>query len=42
MFESPGNKKGGTFTFTVTGVVKTGYTYTPGMNVETWDSITLP
>ncbi len=42
MLESPRVKNGGTFTFTVTSVVKTGYTYTPGMNVETWDSITAP
>jgi hypothetical protein len=33
---------GGTFTFTVTNVVKTGWTYDPAKNVETSDSITLP
>jgi hypothetical protein len=32
----------GTYTFTVTGVVKTGITYDPGANAETSDSITVP
>lgn len=30
----------GTFTFTVTGITKSGYSYVPGSNVETSDSIT--
>jgi hypothetical protein len=38
---SPKNKGGGTFTITVTDVVKTGYTYNPALNVETSDSITI-
>jgi hypothetical protein len=42
LLESPGVKSGGTFTFTVTGVVKTGFTYTPGLNLETSDTITAP
>jgi len=42
MLESPAMKNGGTFTFTVTSVVKTGYTYNPSLNVETSDSITAP
>jgi len=42
MLESPDIKDGGTFTFTVTSVVNTGYTYNPGLNVETFDSITAP
>jgi hypothetical protein len=33
---------GGTFTFTVTNVVKTDWTYDPSKNVETSDTITLP
>jgi len=33
---------GGTFTFTVTNVVKTDWTYDPAQNVETSDTITLP
>ncbi|MBI1802359.1 MAG: FG-GAP repeat protein [Chloroflexi bacterium] len=32
----------GTFTFTVTGVIKTGWAYDPAQNVETSDSITIP
>ena len=35
-------KNGGTFTFTVTDVVKTGRTYNPALNVETTDTITAP
>lgn len=35
------NKNGGTFTFTVTDVVKSGHTYNAGLNVETSDSITI-
>jgi hypothetical protein len=42
MLESPGKKFGGTFTFTVTNVTKGGYTYNPGLNVETSDSIIAP
>jgi hypothetical protein len=41
-FKSSKVSGGGTFTFTVTDVVKTGYTYDPGQNVETSDSITAP
>jgi hypothetical protein len=37
---SPKTKNGGTFTFTVTGVVKSGFTYNPALNVETSDSVT--
>ncbi len=39
---SPASAKNakGTFTFTVTGVSKTGYSYVSGSNVETSDSIT--
>ena len=32
----------GTFTFCVTDVTKTGYTYDPTQNVETCDSIIVP
>jgi hypothetical protein len=42
MLESSNMKNGGTFTFTVGSVVKTGYTYDPALNVETTDSITVP
>jgi PKD repeat protein len=35
-------KKGGTITFTVTDVVKSGYTYDASRNVETQDSIEIP
>ena len=31
-----------TFTFTVDGVVNEGYTYDPGSNNETSDTITVP
>lgn len=41
-FKSSKVQGGGTFTFTVTGVVKTGYVYNPDLNVETSDSITAP
>lgn len=40
--ESKSVKGGGTFTFTVTNVSATGYTYNPSLNVETSDSITAP
>jgi hypothetical protein len=39
---SPNARNGGTFTFTVTNVVISGYTYNPGLNLETSDSITNP
>lgn len=39
--QSPKNS-GGTFTFTVTDVVASGYTYNEALNVETSDSITVP
>jgi hypothetical protein len=39
--DSPKKNGGGTFTFTVTDVVKSGYTYNPALNVETSDSITI-
>ena len=42
MLESPGKKYGGTFVCTVTDVVKTGYTYNSGLNIETSYSITAP
>jgi hypothetical protein len=35
-------KENATFTFTVTGVIKEGFTYNPALNVETSDSITVP
>lgn len=38
----PKKKNGGTFTFTVTDVVLSGYIYRPDDNVETEDSITVP
>lgn len=41
-FESPSKKSGGTFTFTVTDVSKSGSVYNPALNVETSDSITAP
>lgn len=37
---SPKTKSTGTFTFTVTGVTKSGFTYNPALNVETSDSVT--
>jgi hypothetical protein len=41
-FNSGKVKDGGTFTFTVTNVVKTGWTYNPALNIETGDTITCP
>jgi len=40
--KSPKKKGGGTFTFTVTDVVASGYMYNAALNVETSDSITIP
>ncbi len=40
-FQSASIKKAGTFTFTVTDVTKSGFTYAPSMNVETTDSVTV-
>jgi len=40
--QSPNKKDGGTFTFTVTNVSASGYTYDPTLNKETTDSITVP
>jgi hypothetical protein len=40
--ESSTVKNGGTFTFTVTGVLKTDYTYNPSLNVEDSDTIIAP
>jgi len=40
--ESKAVKGGGTYTFTVTDVSATGYTYNPSLNVETYDSVTAP
>jgi hypothetical protein len=40
--ESGNKKDGGTFTFTVTGVLKTDYTYNPSLNVEDSDTIIAP
>lgn len=42
LIESDSLKNGGTFTFTVTDVVKDGFVYNPSLNVETSDSITAP
>jgi len=42
LLESPKKKGGGTFVFTVTDIVKDGYTYEPTMNNETSDSVTAP
>lgn len=39
---SPKTKSSGTITFTVTDVAKSGLTYDPNANVETFDSITGP
>jgi hypothetical protein len=33
------SKKKGTFTITITGVSRSGWTYNPSANVETTDSI---
>jgi hypothetical protein len=41
-FTSGKVKSGGTFTFSVDDVVKSGYTYDPALNVETSDSVTVP
>ena len=41
-FNSGKVKSGGTFTFTVTDVVKSGYAYDPVLNVKTYDSVTVP
>jgi PKD repeat protein len=38
-FTSKAARKSGTFTFTVTGVSRSGYSYDPGQNLETTDSI---
>jgi hypothetical protein len=38
--KSPRTKTKGTFTFTVTGVVREGYLYTPTSNIESSDSAT--
>ena len=35
-------KDGGTFTFTVTDVIATGYSYNSSLNNETSDSVTAP
>jgi hypothetical protein len=40
--ESKSVKGGGTFTFTVTNVAATGYTYNPSLNIKTSGSITAP
>jgi hypothetical protein len=42
MLESPGKKKGGTFTVTVTDVTKLGYVYNSSLNVEDSDTIIAP
>jgi alkaline phosphatase len=42
ILRSPNSRSGGTFTFTVTNVAASGYTYNPSLNVETSDSITNP
>jgi hypothetical protein len=41
IFTSKKTKKKGTITFTVTGVSKSGYLYSPAQNVETKDSISI-
>jgi hypothetical protein len=41
-FDADKVKNGGTWTFTVDDVVKSGWTYDSGANVETSDSITCP
>jgi hypothetical protein len=40
-FNSAKVKSAGTFTFTVTDVVKAGYVYDPGLNLETSDSVNV-
>jgi len=42
MLDSPGNRDGGTYTFTVTDITLGGYAYNPALNLETSDSITVP
>ncbi len=42
LIESPPKKNGGTYTFTVTDVVKSGQTYNASLNVETFDTIVAP
>ena len=42
MLESPGKKNGGTYTFTVTNVTKSGCIYNPALNVEMSDTIIAP
>jgi hypothetical protein len=42
LIESAAKKNGGTFTFTVSNVVKSGCVYNAALNVETSDSITAP
>lgn len=42
MLRSPNSRSGGTFTFTVTNVTSSGYTYNPSLNLETSDSIAVP
>jgi len=42
MIESPSVKGGGTFTFTVTDIVKTDFVYNAALNVETTDTIVAP
>jgi PKD repeat protein len=41
-FTSARTKNRGTFTFTITGITLSGYTYAPTRNVETGDSIATP
>ncbi|HYD53892.1 MAG TPA: Ig-like domain-containing protein, partial [Gemmatimonadaceae bacterium] len=41
-FTSPRTRKSGTITLTITAVRKSGYTYAPGSNAETSDSIAVP
>jgi hypothetical protein len=41
-FQSPGKKNGGTFTFTVTGVTKAGYSYNSSLNVISSATISAP
>ncbi|MGH7357941.1 MAG: hypothetical protein ACREJR_03895, partial [Candidatus Rokuibacteriota bacterium] len=40
-FSTPASASG-TYTFTVSGVTKTGFTYDPAANVETSDSVVVP
>jgi hypothetical protein len=42
MLESDGVNFGGTYTFTVTSVVKASYTYNPALNVVSFGTITAP